>query len=93
MSVHIFEAASSHQAPVKIHALMGYEDGSVCLYCLEGDQSRKTIEGLGWVQLWRVHEHKESGPSNPTFYLHFISFYFIFLSKPIPFSYGVGPIA
>lgn len=62
MSVHILEAAPPHQTSIRLHALMGYEDGSVVFYSLEGDQSRKTVEGMGWTQLWRVHEHKESGP-------------------------------
>jgi hypothetical protein len=62
MSVHIFQAAPPHQTSIKLHAIVGYEDGSVVLYSLDGDQGRKTIEGIGWSQLWRLHEHKESGP-------------------------------
>lgn len=62
MSVHIFQAAPPHQTSIRLYAMVGCEDGSVVLYSLDGDQGRKTIEGTGWSQLWRVHEHKESGP-------------------------------
>jgi hypothetical protein len=69
MSVHIFQAVPPHQTSIRLHAIVGYEDGSVVLYSLEGDQGRKTIEGIGWSQLWRIHEHKESGPLH--FYIHY----------------------
>lgn len=43
-----------------LHTLIGYEDGSVALYCRDDDDGKKTVEGLDWTQLWRVKEHSES---------------------------------
>lgn len=61
MAVHIFEANHPHQSITRLHCLAGYEDGSVCLYVRDGDEGTKTVEGRGWIQLWRMKEHTESG--------------------------------
>ena len=59
MTVAVFSQAAQTREEV-LHLLIGHEDGSVALY-RQDDDAKKTIEGLGWTQLWRVREHSESG--------------------------------
>jgi hypothetical protein len=61
MTVHIFEGNPPHESAPKLYCLVGYEDGSVSLYCRDEGATIKTIEGKGWTQLWRRREHTESG--------------------------------
>jgi hypothetical protein len=59
MSIHLLEKSESAMAP---RVLMSYEDGSVTLFARGQDHSmEKTIEGIGWEQIWSCRHHTESG--------------------------------
>lgn len=61
MCIHVFRTPVGDHDAMRLHILAGYEDGSVALYCRIDENKAKTVEGIGWDQLWRCKEHKESG--------------------------------
>lgn len=59
MSIHLLGNSEPALTP---RALVSYEDGSVALYARGQDHSMgKTIEGIGWEQVWSCRHHTESG--------------------------------
>ena len=59
MSIHLLENSESALAP---RVLVSYEDGSVALFARgEGHSMGKTIEGIGWEQIWSCRHHTEPG--------------------------------
>ena len=59
MSIHLLENSEPPSTP---RVLVSYEDGSVALYSRGQDHSTgKTIEGIGWEQVWSCRHHIESG--------------------------------
>lgn len=59
MSIHLLENLEPALAP---RVLISYEDGSVTLFARGEDHSMgKTIEGIGWEQIWSCRRHTESG--------------------------------
>jgi hypothetical protein len=59
MSIHLLDNSEPGLAP---RVLVSYEDGSVALYSkTQGPSTDKTIEGIGWEQVWCCRHHTESG--------------------------------
>jgi len=65
MSIHLLENSELALAP---RLLVSYEDGSVILFARgQGHPMGKTIEGIGWEQIWSCRHHTESGMTRNRF--------------------------